>query len=31
MDAGERDDFVKGQLIVAALCFPIAMIYILFL
>jgi hypothetical protein len=31
MDAGERDDFVKGQLIVAGLCFPIALLYLMFL
>ena len=31
MDAGEREDFVKGQLIVAGLCLPIALLYLLLL
>ena len=31
MDAGEREDFVKGQLIVAGLCLPIALLYLVLL
>ena len=31
MDAGEREDFVLGQLIVAGLCLPIALLYLVLL
>jgi hypothetical protein len=31
MDAGEREDFVEGQLIVAGLCLPIALLYLVLL
>jgi hypothetical protein len=31
IEAVDRDDFIKGQLIMAALCLPVALIYLLFL
>jgi hypothetical protein len=31
VEADDRDDFIKGQLIMAALCLPVALIYLLFL
>ena len=31
VEVHDRDDFIKGQLIMAAICLPVALIYLLFL